>query len=281
MIKNIIIGGNGLIARHLLLRTSYIFTTSNKSSNEGIFLDLLHPEDFDYSLLDFNTNIIFLAAISSPDECDIDYEKSYMVNVIGTKYFIKKALEKKTKVLFFSSDVIYGNVTKPVDEHAEVRPFGKYAEMKLSIENEFKYEKKFKIFRLSYVLSKEDKFLKYLKGCVDNNLCAEIFHPFSRKIIYIEDVLDAIENILYKWEDFESQKINICGDESVSRYQIAQLYDKNSKFKLRYSVSDPGKNFWNARPKNINVISRYLHKLLGRQPIKIKNIMKIIMQEGH
>lgn len=191
---NLIIGKNGFIAKKLLKRGQYKVTTSNELSSDDVYLDLKNSESFDYSYINEQTNIIFLAAISSPDICNNNYDEAYKVNVIGTKYFIKKALKRGAKILFFSSDVVYGNTIDKVDENSKTNPFGNYAKMKDEVEKSFETEKNFKVFRLSYVLSKEDKYLSYLKSCVDKNEVAEVFHPFSRKVVFIEDVLEAIEN---------------------------------------------------------------------------------------
>lgn len=278
--NNIIVGKNGFIAKKLLQKGNY-YTTSSSNINglDCLYLDLRESAKFDYSILNENTKIILLAAVSSPDECNNKYEEAYKINVIGTKYFIQKALKRRAKVLFFSSDVVYGNTLDAVDENAQTKPFGNYAQMKNEVEQAFKGEKNFKVFRLSYVLSKEDKYLSYLKYCIDKNEIAEVFHPFNRKIIYIEDVIQAIENILEQWENFDNQEFNICGNESISRKEIADFYNEaiigNS---LKYKILQPDEKFWEARPKDINITSLYLEKLLGRKPIKIKDAINQIAQ---
>ena len=275
---NLIIGKNGFIAKKLLKRGQYKVTTSNELSSDDVYLDLKNSESFDYSYINEQTNIIFLAAISSPDICNNNYDEAYKVNVTGTKSFIKEAIKKGAKVLFFSSDVVYGNTIEKVDEDSKTNPFGNYAKMKDEVEKAFETEKNFKVFRLSYVLSKEDKYLSYLKNCIDNNEIAEVFHPFSRKVVYIEDVLKAIENILMKWDDFENQKFNICGDEDVSRKDIADFYNKAIGNKLGYKILEPDEKFWEARPKDINITSIYLEELLERKPTKIQNAINQIIK---
>lgn len=275
---NLIIGKNGFIAKKLFEKDEYKTTTSDKVSSNDLYLDLKNPECFDCTYINEQTNIIFLAAISSPDICNNNYDEAYKVNVIGTKFFIKKAIKRGAKVLFFSSDVVYGNTIDKVDENSKTNPFGNYAKMKDEIEKAFENEKAFKVFRLSYVLSKEDKYLSYLKSCIDKNEVAEVFHPFSRKVVYIEDVLETIENILMKWDDFQNQKFNICGDEDVSRKDIADFYNKAIGNKLGYKILEPDDYFWEARPKDINITSIYLEKLLGRKPTKIQDAINQIIK---
>ncbi len=272
-VLNLIVGRNGLIAEELSRRSTYSFTSSSRDT-DGFFLDLSDSEYFDYRSIEQGANIILLAAVSSPDECKNDFDKAYNVNVTGTRYFIRKAIEKGAKVLFFSSDVVYGNVTESVDEDFPTHPFGEYARMKDEIEKAFESEKNFKVFRLSYVLSKEDKYLKYLRSCMAENKIAEVFHPFRRKIIFIGDVLDAIEAILDRWYEFPNQKFNICGSENISRKDIADYYNEAVNNRLKYTLVEPNEAFWKARPKEINIVSLYLEDLLGRKPTKISEAVK-------
>jgi dTDP-4-dehydrorhamnose reductase len=266
---NIIIGKNGFIAKSLMKEGKYLATSSNIKESNSIYLDLSNPESFDYSLLNKSTTIVLLGAVSSPDECNNNYEYAYDINVVGTKYFIKESLNKGAKVLFFSSDVIYGNTLNSVNEKSSTNPFGNYAKMKDEVEKSFEEEKNFKVFRLSYVLSKEDKYLAYLQNCVDINEMAEVFHPFYRKVVYIDDVLESIENILIKWNEYTNQIFNICGTEDISRKDMANDFNEAIGNKLKYKLLEPNNDFWNARPKDINIFSLYMEKLIGRKPILI------------
>jgi dTDP-4-dehydrorhamnose reductase len=134
---NIIIGKNGFIAKKLLSRNEYQFTTSDVNDSSAFYLDLKNSNEFDYTCLNEKTAIIFLAAVSSPDECNNNYKEAYKINVTGTVSFIRQAIKKGAKVLFFSSDVVYGNTTKSVDENSEINPFGNYAKMKDEVEKNF------------------------------------------------------------------------------------------------------------------------------------------------
>ena len=131
--------------------------------------------------------------------------------------------------------------------------------MKNNIEKTFINNNNFKVFRLSYVLSIEDKFLTYLHNCRLNNSIAEVFHPFYRNVIFIDDVIDATFNAFNSWE-ITNQINNVCGNESISRKDIAESILSGGQIK----VIDPGEAFWKIRPKIIHVESilfkRYFEK---------------------
>jgi len=280
MSKTIIVGKNGFIAKELFKvgLKNVLFTTSSDEEKNAIYLDLENVDDFNFSIIDKETIVVLLAAISSPDICQNDCDYAYNINVKGTIQFIENSLKKDAKVLFFASDVIYGNTTKPVNEKSSTNPFGNYAQMKDEVEKYFIGNDNFKSFRLSYVLSKEDKYLKYLKSCVENSSVAEVFHPFERKVIYIEDVLEAIKSIIQDWKQCGSQYINICGSQSISRKDIADYYNESIGGKLKYEIFKPNDEFWKARPKDINIESLYLEKLLNRKPIEIKDAVNKIIK---
>ena len=90
-----------------------------------------------------------------------------------------------------------------------------------------------------------------------------------------------IENIINKWDEFDNQNFNICGEESISRKDIADFYNEATGNKLKYKIIKPDDEFWEARPKDININTIYLEKLLGRKPMKIKDaIHKIVKGEN-
>jgi len=275
----ITLGKEGYIAKYLIERKELFgcnltYTTNDKNS-EGLFLDLTKPETFDFKILNNMDLILFLSAISSPDLCKNDFNNSYQINVIGTKYFIKHALEKGAKVLFFSSDVLYGGGEETFDEESKVSPFGEYAKMKYAVESEFMREENFKIFRMSYVLSKKDKFLNYLQNCTTNNSTAEIFHPFFRCAIYINDVFNAILQIKNRWDLFTLKICNLVGTESISRLDIAEAYKNTIDNNLKIKIIKPGNDFFEARPQRISVKSKYLEQLLLKPPCDIIEMMEI------
>ena len=268
--KSLVIGKNGLIARKIAEKiyqkqknqSDFLFTSSNKVSldKKTIFLDLNNPNDFDYSIVKKFSNIIMLGGISSPDECENNPKKTKEINYYGTKFFIEKCLKLNAKVLFFSTDLVYGNSKSVFNEDSIVNPECNYSFWKNNIEKTFINNNNFKVFRLSYVLSIEDKFLTYLHNCRLNNSIAEVFHPFYRNVIFIDDVIDATFNAFNSWE-ITNQINNVCGNESISRKDIAESILSGGQIK----VIDPGEAFWKIRPKIIHVESIYLKDILKKK----------------
>jgi dTDP-4-dehydrorhamnose reductase len=155
------------------------------SSGKGGFpvLDLRQPDSFDIGRLLPGDVVCLAAAISSPDVCAREPEFARSINVVGTSRFVDRALERGARVIFLSSDTVYGERSQPFDESAPCVPAGAYAAMKHEVERQFIDRAGFKILRLSYVVSARDRFTRYLVSCAERGEEADIFDPFVRAVV--------------------------------------------------------------------------------------------------
>lgn len=268
-----VLGSNGYIAKRFLehLDRKEVLTYSRYKKYSDVVFDIEKYDEFNYDNFKIGDYVIFLAAISSPDECNKNYEYAYNINVIGTKNIIKKLLDKGCRVLFFSSDVAYGDYSCIFDENSASNPFGNYGRMKYEIEEMFKKYINFKVFRLSYVFSKDDKFMQYLLKCSKNNITADVYDSLYRNVVYIDDVICGIINLIKTFDRWDNYLFNICGSDLLSRKNLVEIYTEVVDRNLKYNVSKPSESFLLNRPKTINVKSIYFEKLLGRTSTKIKN----------
>lgn len=273
-----IIGSHGYIASRLLSRPKpqgiNILCYSREGSPDTAPFDLENLCSDNFKYINEGDFVIFFAAVSSPDFCNNNYETAYKINVIGTKDFIAKCVSLKANVLFFSSDVVIGPTNQPADETVKVNPFGSYGQMKYIIEQSFAYEKRVKVFRLSYVLSRNDKFMKYLEKCSQQGDVADVFSALYRNVVYIEDVIDAIYALADSFDQWENNVFHICGSELLSRIDLAEIFRARIDTSLQIITRVPDKSFFEARPNTIETSSLYLRKLLNRKPIKISEAIQ-------
>lgn len=259
--KVAIVGTHGYISTFLLAnfpQSIEIIKIGLSIDNDWI-LDLNLADRFDYDLLDDVDYVIFTAAISSPDLCAQKTDLCWNVNVGGTKYFIENAIRRKCNVLFLSSDAVFGDIPGEIyTEDSATRPFTPYGCMKKEIEDYFRGNIFFKAIRLSYVVSKKDRFVSYCLNCLEANSIAEIFHPFYRNCIVIQDVLDAIVWLLNHWFEFEFSVLNIAGQELVSRVRIADEINRLFDNKLQYHIVCPDSSFYKNRPSITQMKSLYI-----------------------
>jgi len=270
-----LIGSDSYIAKNFYNKSKYKSSCkcihNNPNNKNNFSFDLLNPKKFNFNIIEKDSMIAFFAANSSPDYCENHFQSAYGVNVTGTSYFIRKFLEKNAKVLFFSSDAIFNGGDKIFYEDSTGCPVSKYGEMKLSIEKEFKKNKNVKIFRLSYVYSKKDKFSSYLHNCIEKKCEAEIY-PIYRNVVYLDDVITGIDNLIEGWDSWDNQIFNICGKDLISRANIAE-YFKEIVSDINLKIVEPEESFFKARPRVIEMKSNFFSSLLKKEPTQIKDAM--------
>lgn len=269
-----IIGANGYIGTKLVYyfrqRNVAFDCFSNIVDENCSLLDLGNLDTTNLSFKEGDIAIL-LSAISSPDICENNYELAYSINVTGTAKFIDYCFSRRTKVIFLSSDTVNGATGNKVNnEYSEVNPFGNYAKMKYEIEKRYKDNPLFKTLRLSYVLSEEDKFTKYLASCIEKGAYAEVFNGMFRNVILLDTVLESIYRLTMNFDFNNFYLINVSGNQCLSRIDIAEWYKKNIDKRLVYKTIPVPESILNGRPNIIKTESLFLVKLLGH---KLTNII--------
>jgi dTDP-4-dehydrorhamnose reductase len=186
--------------------------------------------------------------------------------VEGTARFISGALAQGARVIFFSSDTVYGEREAPFDETAPCAPHGAYAQMKHEVERRFDTHPGVKALRLSYVFCSEDGFTRYLRDCAASARAAEAFHPFYRAVVHREDVVQAVIALAARWESCPAFAVNCGGPQVLSRIQLVQAMKNAVLPTLESRTVDPGDAFFANRPRRIAMRSPRLAALLGRSP---------------
>lgn len=259
-----IVGSSGYIASFLIeqfMEETFIeeIIKIDKKSDADVYLDLENVTDFDVSVFEKMNILIFTAAISGPDQCANNFELCWKINVEGTSYIIEQALAYDCKVLFFSSDAVFGNIHGCIyTENSETCATVPYGRMKKHVEDRFKMQSGFKAIRLSYVVSAKDKFVTYCRHCIQKGEVAEIFHPFYRNCIVVSDVVKVVNWFIKNWNKYDYFVLNVAGNELVSRVRIADELNRLFDNKLQYVVSKPDDSFFENRPQITQMKSLYL-----------------------
>ena len=264
--KTALVGSSGYIAGYILKRfieepEIESVLKIGRNDNADVYLDLSEAEKFNYNILNDIDYILFTAAISGPDQCANEYDACWRINVTGTVYFISEAIKHNCRVLFFSSDAVFGDTPCVIyDEESATSAQTPYGKMKKAVEDEFRGNIYFKAIRLSYVASAKDRFITYCLNCIRNNETADIFHPFYRNVITVSDVVDIVTYFVFNWHEYEPTFLNVAGKELVSRVRMADELNRFFGGKLRYTISMPGKDFFENRPQVTQMKSLYMQK---------------------
>ena len=225
--------------------------------------------------------IIFAAAISEPSVVSAQFQKALAVNVESTGEFIETALGKGCKVLFLSSDAVYGDVETGFDESHPTNPKGAYAEMKAVVEKRFEGNSNFKVLRLSYNFHKDDRFTKYLRQCAESGVEAEIFDPLTRAVVHRDDTVDAILSIAADWDKADGQYINCGGPEVMSRQRFTEIVKRVALPTLKFKVTAPPAKFYADRAAFSEMYSPNIEKVLGRKRHTIQQAVELEFGVGY
>ena len=264
--KTALIGSSGYIAQFILKRFAEepeieSILKIDRTESADAYLDLSEAENFDYTVLDDIDYVVFTAAISGPDQCAKEFDVCWKINVTGTSYFIQEAIKRNCRLLFFSSDAAFGDISGMIyDEESPTEAYTPYGKMKKAVEDEFKDNPLFKAIRLSYVASAKDKYYTYLLNCIKKNEVADIFHPFYRNTTVVSDVVDIVTYFALHWDEYGPTFLNVAGKELVSRVRMADELNRFIGGKLKYTISMPGDEFFTNRPRITQMKSLYMQK---------------------
>ena len=236
---------------------------------------------YDFYTLKEGDTVAFTAAISEPSVCAKQFDLAIKVNVESTGEFIQQALDRGCKVIFLSSDVVYGRVEDEFDESQPLDPLGVYAEMKAIVEKRFIGHSRFKVLRLSYNFFKDDRFTTYLRTCASEDTVADLFDPFGRSIVHRDDTVDAIISLYNNWDVCEEGVINCGGPETLSRVEFAEILSELVVQDLMTKVTTPDAKFYEDRPAIVAMRSPLLEKVLGRPARSMRDAIDMEFKDGN
>jgi len=237
MKKVLITGANGFVGHYVaqqLLQKSYKVVATGKGNCRLPF----RSKNFLYETLDFTNEeavsrvfkkhqpdiVIHSGAISKPDECELDKEKAFLINVTGTKYLLKHSEIFKSFFIFLSSDFIFsGEEEGMYAEEDAAAPVNYYGHTKLLAEEEVKqYVYDWSIVRTVLVygptLSGRHNILTFVAEGLKKERPLQIFNDQIRTPTYVEDLAEGIVRLV---ENHKTGIYHISGEEVLTPYDMA------------------------------------------------------------
>ena len=248
-----VVGANGFIGSHV------------RMIENGLEVSFAERSDWEVPRnLPLGSTILYLRAVSSPYSVALDPIESELINVSRTSKYIRDCLELGYRVLFSSSDTVYGNHLETAARESDtVCPFGLYAEQKNKVESLFLANPNFLSVRFSIIVGENSKLRKLLLS----GKVIEISHPVFRNPVGINDVKSLIETItlMRNWESaLGTNLINCGGDRFISMWELANIEAD------RLGAKVPLKSFRNpidlvSRPEAVNLDSSLAEFIIGRK----------------
>lgn len=248
----LVVGGSGFLGRALIMSESKIIDFVSLPKNDWTLPNRDSGVD----------TVLFLRSISSPTYVQTHPVESEFINLKKTSHFIDKCLKSNIRVIFTSSDVVYGDTGEAIaSEITTMNPHGLYAQHKAIIENRFNAFPNFTALRLSLMTGSGSK----LRNILSKEKIPSIADSFIRSPINIRYVVDLIK--ILSIENFwspEKKIMNLGGREHISIYELASIEAKI--FKLNTPVKAPATKLdLEARPRTVRIVSRLAEELVGCQ----------------
>jgi dTDP-4-dehydrorhamnose reductase len=265
----VVCGASGYVGRRLVgtarAQGLTVLAARRQAAAGELGLDLERGGEFDFDALAATDTLVVAAALSAPDACAQEPERAWRINVEGTSALMAGARRRGVRVIFLSSDTVYGEQPEPFDESRPARPVGVYATMKREVEVRFAADPDVKVLRLSYVFSAEDRFSQHVTAQARRGEAVEVFDPFVRACVHRDDVVDAIIGLARGWRQHDEPVFNVGGPLAITRERFVQALRETAWPTLRYRVVAPQPSFYLQRPARIVMTSPRLARLLGRE----------------
>lgn len=236
MQKIVITGVNGFVGNYLaeaLVEKKYFVIGTGKDSCRLNIPD----KNFFYESLDFTNEqavtsliekhkpavIVHAGAISKPDDCELNKEKAFLVNVKGTQHLLSAASAYKSHFIYLSTDFIFSGNDEVYTETDKGKPVNYYGETKLQAEAEvIQYPYDWTVVRTVLVYGHpkagRQNLLTNVANALKNGQPLNIYNDQFRTPTYVEDLVKGIVSII---EKRATGVYHLSGEDLLTPYQMA------------------------------------------------------------
>lgn len=224
--------GNSLRENFVDNKINFVSTTRNKKkiSKNNIYFDFNKYLDFK---IPKNIKTVFIcASITSIDICEKEKKMTSNINVYKTCKLIKKFLDLKIYVIFFSTNLVFSGNNKPSYHYSKYLPQNEYAIQKIMVEKFLnnQKEKNFSIIRFGKIIFRNDNlFLNWIDK-INKNLQIAVVNNKYISPLYYTDALEIIKKISLnkKFGTYQVSAIDYLSYEDIAN-MIIRLLKKNKK----------------------------------------------------
>ena len=222
-----IIGSQGIIGKHL---------SKTLFSREDLFIHPSNTWKFELPSDMQGDTVFYFRAISSPFLVEKNLKEAFRINVTKTNLIIEQLLTRGARIIFASSDVVYGDTGRLLaTESSQIKPFGKYAIQKSIVEEKFRVNPNFLALRLSSVVGEGSK----LRESLQNEIQYKVYDPIIRNPIHIKDLLILLEKLINVnfSSHFPAGVLNVGGSQPISNFELACLEATHLGVKMPVKVN--------------------------------------------
>ncbi len=188
---------------------------------------------------------LHLAAYTSVDGAEIEKEKAWQINVLGTKNIFELCQEKKAKLIYISTDFVFDGQNPPYDEKSKPKPIGYYGQTKFEGENIVK--DRAMIVRISYPyrahFEEKKDFVRSIIEKLKNKQKLSMITDGKMTPTFIDDIAYGLKYLI---KNFSPEIFHLVGAYSLSPYEagklIAKIFDLDQNLIEKISYQEYMKN---------------------------------------
>lgn len=206
-----IVGASGLIGYNLYkyLKDKDVAVLGTYCSLKKQGLHRFNLVEDSFSIFDSCQQVIIAAGITNIDECFLQRQRAYDVNVAKTIKFIQYLSDKKIKAIFLSSDQVFGDSKGNYREEDIPHPINCYGRFKLQAEQFMQqHSEDYLILRLSKI---------YSRNLADRGIFREIFYKLKNA-----ERIKAADNQIYNPTDVAI--VSKCIYQALQHRNLKGLY---------------------------------------------------------
>ena len=287
MQKVLITGANGFVGYYLaqeLLKKNYAVIATGKGecrlpfTGDGFIyetLDFTDKESVDKILLHHKPDVIVHAgAVSKPDECELNKEMAFHINVTGTINLLHAAATIKSFFISLSTDFVFDGEKGMYKEDDERKAVNYYGETKILAEDQvMNYEYDCSIVRTVLVYGKpflrRHNILTNTANALQKEEKLRIFNDQLRTPTFVEDLAKGIVSII---EKKATGIYHISGEDKKTPYEMAVATAEylHLDSSLIEAVIEKDFNQPARRPLKTGLDISKAKKELGYQPISFE-----------
>ena len=238
----LIIGGDSLIGSTLSSywhQKNILYHASTrhkeKASDSHPMIDIREIQSFQ-NLNNYKSAVI-CAAVTDMAACEIKPIESRAVNVTATIELIKKLINKKTHIVFLSTNQVFDGERPYQKPYAPHNPINEYGRQKAEVEAFLKYVSSSCILRLTKVIHPGLALLKKWEKTLSNGQPIFAFSDMSLCPVSINDVIQKMDSLVRQKAKGIFQ---LSGVKDISYFEFAQEFAKENGFSEKLVRED----FW-------------------------------------
>jgi dTDP-4-dehydrorhamnose reductase len=290
-------GANGFIGQYLaerLLKKGFNVIATGRGDNRLPFTN----DHLQYASLDFTDRaavdellklhqphfVVHAGALSKPDECELNKEAAFLVNVTGTQNVLQAAQQCKSFFIYLSTDFVFEGTKLDYSEEDSLQPVNYYGKTKKEAEAVVQhYPFGWSIVRTILVYGHPRQGRQNLLTFVANGLqegrTLKIVDDQVRQPTYVEDLVWGIAALIDKKA---AGIFHFSGNDVTTPYQMAcavadyKGFDKSGIQKVTAaSFNEPAR-----RPRTTGFNLAKAERLLGYKPISFAEGLKKTFEES-